>query len=150
MSVVTTYNSVTLTIDPTKNEPFLPWWGLISYDILIVAHLYLPSDPTYSTKNYPRKIWMRKKVQRIILKGIRLDRSMVRSLQVRSLHTEVRSLHSEVSSLHQISYFAPYISYFAPYISYFAPCFKMYLICMNARLIGNIEEWKMAKVLTRL
>ena len=46
--------------------------------------------------------------------GIRLDRSMVRSLQVRSLHTEVRSLHSKVSSLHQISYFAPYISYFAP------------------------------------
>ena len=31
---------------------------------------------------------------------------MVRSLQVRSLHTEVRSLHSKVSSLHQISYFA--------------------------------------------
>ena len=28
--------------------------------------------------------------------------------------------------------------------------FQMYLICMNARLIGNIEEWKMAKVLTRL
>ena len=47
-------------------------------------------------------------------RGIRLDRSMVRSLQVRSLHTEVRSLHSKVSSLHQISYFAPYISYFAP------------------------------------
>ena len=45
---------------------------------------------------------------------LRLDRSMVRSLQVRSLHTEVRSLHSKVSSLHQISYFAPYISYFAP------------------------------------
>ena len=40
---------------------------------------------------------------------------MVRSLQVRSLHTEVRSLHSKVSSLHQISYFAPYISYFAPW-----------------------------------
>ena len=46
---------------------------------------------------------------------LRLDRSMVRSLQVRSLHTEVRSLHSKVSSLHQISYFAPYISYFAPW-----------------------------------
>ena len=51
--------------------------------------------------------------------GLRLDRSMVRSLQVRSLqvrslHTEVRSLHSKVSSLHHISYFAPYISYFAP------------------------------------
>ena len=30
---------------------------------------------------------------------------MVRSLQVRSLHTEVRLLHSNVSSLHQISYF---------------------------------------------
>ena len=28
--------------------------------------------------------------------------------------------------------------------------FQMYLICMNARLLGNIEEWKMAKVLTRL
>ena len=50
-----------------------------------------------------------------MMKGLRLDRSMVRSLQVRSLHTEVRSLHSKVSSLHQISYFAPYISYFAPW-----------------------------------
>ena len=43
----------------------------------------------------------------IQINGIRLDRSMVRSLQVRSLHTEVRLLHSKVSSLHQISYFAP-------------------------------------------
>ena len=47
-----------------------PMVRLTSYDILIVAHLYLPSDPTYSMKNYPRKIWMRKKVQCIIFKCI--------------------------------------------------------------------------------
>ena len=38
--------------------------------------------------------------------GIRLDRTMVRSLPVRLLQPKVRSLHSKVRSLHQISYFA--------------------------------------------
>ena len=44
--------------------------------------------------------------------GIRLDRTMVRSLLVRSLQPKVRSLYSKVRSLHQISYFAINVRYF--------------------------------------
>ena len=47
-----------------------------------------------ATLSFYRLMWLQH------AKGIRLDRSMVRSLQVRSLHTEVRSLHSKVTSLH--------------------------------------------------
>lgn len=71
-----------------------PMVRLISYDILIVAHLYLPSDPTYSM--------------------IKLSKE---------------NLNEKESAMYY---------------------FQMYLICMNARLLGNIEEWKIAKVLTRL
>ena len=65
--------------------------------------------------------------------GIRLDRTMVRSLLVRSLQPKVRSPHSKVRSLHQISYFANNIRYFAPCcnVKYFFPMiFKVLQVMM--------------------
>ena len=55
-------------------------------------------------------------------RGIRLDRTMIRSLPVGLLQPKVRSLHSKVRSLHQISYFAPCckVKYYLPMI------FKVY------------------------
>ena len=58
----------------------------------------------------------------ILAVGIQLDRTMVRLLPVRLLHSKVRLLH-------QISYFAPNISYFTPccYVKYFlAMIFKVH------------------------
>ena len=116
--------TVILTLDPNKGiigQKFLDFFVLFFFSTLtlrvfgaltcvdIVHSLILQSS---------RYFWLFDNNKTVypfpITKGIRLDRSMVRLLQVRSLHTEVRSLHSKVSSLHQISYFAPYISYFAP------------------------------------
>ena len=60
--------------------------------------------------------------QLILSLGIRLDRTMVRLLLVRLLHSKVRSLH-------QKSYFATNISYFAPCckVKYYLPMiFKVY------------------------
>ena len=60
--------------------------------------------------------------------GIRIDRAMVRSLQLK-----VRSRHSKVRSLHQISYFANNIRYFAPCCNvkyYFPMIFKVLQVMM--------------------
>ena len=82
----------------------IDWHSIVCLQKLFDSQLTVDLDVKWMLTKYWWRCWWsvdRRLIKVIDWHELRLDRTIVRSLPVRSLQSKVRSLHSKVRSLHQ-------------------------------------------------